>query len=723
MARLKAYLIGRSSPWGTVFYSSRSHDPDVSVRDPEHGSRGRARRLWVVLAAALGLLVAVRLVPLGSVFRGGDVVLLSNDPYAYLHLVEHAIEGVPQPRVADGEPLLVWTLVAVSTLFGAVVGAPLVLAVYPVLAAVGTGLVLFWLARTLTDDPRVGVTAVVVLAVTPLYASRTALGFADHHAFDAVWLALTLAALTWLVVRTGAPADRRRAVGGVLGLGVAAQSLAWEGSPLLVVPAGIALALGSLVIVRTEDPVETTRPIVGGFGVGAAVVVAAHLLLGWQSVVVAGTAVTLFGGSLLVLALVAWVDRTGRSWPALLGTGLAIAGVGIVLLRLAGALSVIGSPVLAFEQYLRSLAGTGIGETAPLTATFGLVAGPVVLLGFSLFVGAPAAAWGFLRGWRRLEPGWIVLGVYVAWFLALGFLQRRFAVHLAVPLSVVAGFGFVAAAHWFELVRAPAPLRSREHAEQSLELPGRRRLAILGGMGVVGIGSGSLFSGVICSSLATDRAEYRAAAWMRAYAAERGWQYPRSYVLAPWDNARMYNHFVNGESRSYAHAREYYQEFVFGTDPAEWYEQFEGRVGFVVTRERGDTLSLRIQSTLHDRYGSAGPGGDGVGHYRAVWESDDGSRVVFAVVPGARLSGQAEPDTELSLSTEITLAGSGTTVTYRRRVRTGEDGAFSVRLAQPGSYTVDGADGPLRIEESHVSDGRTVELREQTETVDAPTSS
>ena len=43
----------------------------------------RAIPLWAALGTALALLVAVRLFSFPSVFRGGDVVLLSNDPWVF----------------------------------------------------------------------------------------------------------------------------------------------------------------------------------------------------------------------------------------------------------------------------------------------------------------------------------------------------------------------------------------------------------------------------------------------------------------------------------------------------------------------------------------------------------------------------------------------------------------------------------------------------------------
>jgi len=664
--------------------------------------------LRVLLAAALAILVAIRLYPFGSVFRGSDVVLISNDPWFYRYLVDQALtEGAVAPVARNGEPLLVATLALFAALLGGGERAGVVLALYPVVTALITGLLVFVLARLLTDDGRIGLVAVVILAVTPLHVSRTVLGFADHHAFDYMWLALTATALVWLVVRTDARDRQRWAVGGGLGIAIAGQALAWEGSPLLLAPAAGAIGAASLVVVRTDEPTRTLAPAVAGFGLATVLVQVLHRSRSWQDPLVARVPLLLFLGGVVLLGVTAAVERTDRSWPTLLGSGVAIVGLGVALLWVAtpGFISETVGLFDRFGSFVRGLEATEIGETTPLLAAFGPVSGPIILLGFSLFLGLPAAAWGLVRGWRHREPAWIVLVVYVAWFLALAFVQRRWAVQLGIFLSVFGGVGFISLASWLALVLPPMPLRDVASPDRtSLEPPDRTRLALLGGMGAVGVGSGALFSKFIIDQLSYDDAAYGAASWMRAYAAERGWTYPQNYVLTQWGRARMYNYLVNGESRSYTYARNNYADFIFSTDPEGWYERFEGRVGFVVTRTL-EASSVSLHSRLHDQYGSAGDVSPGVGHFRAMWESADGSAKVFTVVPGAAVTGEADPETQFTLSTTVTLAGTDNTIQYRRQVETDTEGTFSVVLAHPGEYDLDGGRASLTVEEATVRDG------------------
>ena len=676
--------------------------------------------LWIPLTVALALLLAVRLYPLGSVFRRGDVVLISNDPWVFRYLVDQALtEGAisrANPVVNwRAEPLLIWTLAFFSLLLGGVERVGFVLAWYPVVTALISGLLVFVLARLLTDDVRIGLAAVVVLAVTPLHVSRTALGFSDHHAFDYMWLIMTVTALTWLVVQTDADRRRRWAMGAGLGLAVAGQTLSWRASPLMLVPTAGAVGAAALILIRTDEPARALEPVVAGFGLAAVLVQVIHRTLFWQNAVVAGTPVLLFVGALTLLGLVAAIDRADRSWGTLLGAELAavVLVVAIVWLAIPGFVDQVLGRVDAFATYIEQRQQSGIGETAPILSAFGPIAGPIILLGFSPFLGLPAMTWGLVRGWRHREPAWFVLAVYVLWFLALAFIQRRWAVQLGLFLSVFAGVGFIALAHWLALVLPPMPLREDPSGadQEVLEPPDRTRLALLGGMGAIGVGSGALFSKFILDQLSYDDAAHGAAAWMREYAAERGWTYPQNYVLVEWGRARMYNYLVNGQSRSYWYARNNYGEFVFSTDAEGWYDRFEGRVGFVVTRAVEDPIPLRMQARLHEQHGSASDVADGLGHFRAMWESADGSEKVFTIVSGATVTGEADPETEITLSTTITLAGTGRTVEYCRRAETDAQGQFSVVLAHPGEYEVDDGRGSLTVNEEAVRSGAELTLQ------------
>jgi dolichyl-diphosphooligosaccharide--protein glycosyltransferase len=161
------------------------------------------------LAGALALVVLFRVLPFSSVFRDDDVVLSGNDPYAYRYLVHQllaesgsvldvsVLSSLPG-GISHGEPLYVATLWWISALFGGTGAADYVLALYPVVSAVVTALLVYVLTVRVTEDKRAGIAAVALLAVIPAHAFRTGLGFADHHAFDYPILALSLLTLVFV---------------------------------------------------------------------------------------------------------------------------------------------------------------------------------------------------------------------------------------------------------------------------------------------------------------------------------------------------------------------------------------------------------------------------------------------------------------------------------------------------------------------------------------------
>ncbi|MFB6068327.1 MAG: STT3 domain-containing protein [Halobacterium sp.] len=686
----------------------RLRDP-AAVRTAldEYRSASRAR-LRRALVAGVVLLAVVRFFPLFDVFRGDWVVLLSNDPYMYRYLVDQALAGGGLPSLpafaTRGEPLLVALLSVASAPFGAGTwGSGVVVAFYPVVVAAATGLCVYAIAARLSDDVRVGLAALGLLAVTPAHAYRTSVGVADHHALDYVWLSLTVLAVVDLLTR-----DRERRetwlVAGLLGVALAAQTLSWEAAPLLFFPLVPALALVALVE-RRRDGGDRLAPIAGGLGVAAALAHGVHFLAGWQYAETVYALDLLFLGGVGLYGLVAVVDRGGLPWQALLGLEAAFGVVAAVAWRYVPGLSTRLAQGLAFFR-----PGRSIGELSSLGSTYG-VFGPLLILGFAPFLAVPTLLWAVRRGWRRAEAGWLVVSVYAVYFGALAVFQRRFAGEAAPFLAVLGGVGFVALVAWFDLVRLPVPLRADADAAgvatDDVRVPDRTRLLLLGGFGAVAVGTGGLYTALIDRLLVIDEASYRAARWMHDHAEERGWTYPENYVLSKWGRNRMYNYFVNGEARGYGYAQRNYEDFLFSSGGQRWYRQFEGRVGFVVTRDLphlGTIHPARLQARLHERYGSAGEQYGGVGHFRAVYATDDGSRKVFTLVPGATLEGSTDAD-ELVLSTRVSIPGAA--FDYVRRV-TPTEGTFAVTVAHPGTYDVGGRS--VVVEERDVLDGETIRV-------------
>lgn len=138
-----------------------------------------------LLAAALAVVVLARTYAIGSVYRGGDIVLSGNDPYYYRYHVEQiaanagnaadlgALSVLPN-SVTHGEPLMVATLWWLASLLGGskdVIGH--VLAWYPVVSALVIAVLLYLLAAKVSSDRRIALASVLFLAIIPGHAFRT----------------------------------------------------------------------------------------------------------------------------------------------------------------------------------------------------------------------------------------------------------------------------------------------------------------------------------------------------------------------------------------------------------------------------------------------------------------------------------------------------------------------------------------------------------------------
>ncbi|MEF8825525.1 MAG: hypothetical protein V5A27_04160, partial [Halapricum sp.] len=553
-----------------------------------------------------------------------------------------------------------------------------------------------------SEDPRIGLAAVVLLAATPAHGFRTSLGFADHHAFDYLWLALTVYALIIIL----AEADRARfALGPIalLGVGIGGQLLAWDAGPLLLVPLAVSIPVIGMGVVDSDrsDP-EPLISITAGVGFGAVLTLLAHYALGWHTTSVVVVAVTLVAGSLGVLALTWTCRRLGRSWQTLSILYLFALGIGFVLLS------------SLFPEILDGLSGgierllrdTRIGEMSSLIEDYGVVLGPLILLGFAPFLALPAVVVALRDTWRTGNLAWPVVTVYACYFAVLSVTQRRFGGELAPFLAVLGGLGMLGLLGWLDIVRRPPQLGGPDGPpEPPVKVPDRTRLALLGGIVGMFTGTGTLYTTLINARVTIDKEAVRAAQWMQEYALDRGWTYPNNFVLSEWGRNRMFNYIVNGQSASYAYAQRYYEDFLFTSDAQRWYDQFVDRVGFVVVRDFDhiDTTNPFLMYTRLLRFGSAGKRSPGLGHYRAVYASPDREYVVFTLVPGATVSGTVERTTEISTDVSI----SGAEFEYSRRIDPDEDGSFTVTVAHPGIYRL--GERTVEVTEHAVQNGTVVE--------------
>ena len=694
-----------------------------------------------VVALIVGILfVVARALPYGGVFRDGTVVFVANDPYFYAYWVEGLLARSSSPfalgTLADisaplnsggGEPLFVATMWLVSTLLG---GSPdvaaVVMAWYPVVAALCSGALVYGIGAYVLEDRRIGVGAAVLIALLPANALRTVVGFADHHAFDYVWVLATALTLAWLVARDDPSrrAVRRAAV--ALGVSVAGLTLAWEGAPLVLVPVAVVLAVSvPLDVAEGRSPWQTTRPVAAGLGLGAVLSLGVHFLLGWQSVVVVVVPTLLAGGTVALAAAGELVDRRGLSAQRFAAAELAVPIVGLVVV------STLVSGVLGqFLGGVSFLLGTGgISETGSAFAPDELLG--VELFGLAHFVALPVMVWGVVRTLAD-DRRWLVVCVYGWYFFALSLVQSRFAGQFAPFVALFAATGVVWWAARYDLTSLPALLRSDSASddEQSASTPddarpggawfdtdaltARSGLAVGLVVVVLVAASGAYLPGKVTGGVVSHE-NYETATWMAEYADERGWSDSDKYVFSRWGNNRMFNYFVSGWAENYSYAQSNYTRFVSSDRPEAWYERLRNRTGFVVL-EPLPRQENPMQERLYVTYGSRWQGYEAVSHYRAVYTSANRDNKVFVLVPGARVTGQAPPNATVEVRTDVDIPNDS--FRYRQRVRTWQNGTYEVVVPYPGEYEVrrgvenenETAAGTVTVPESSVRNGTSVRV-------------
>ena len=677
-------------------------------------------RVAAALIGALGVVFLFRILAIESVYRSGTVVLSGNDPYFYLYWTEEAARQAAGPfdigflasdayGLADGEPLLVAVLWFATELLGGVEQAPTVLAWYPVVAGVTTGLFVYLLATGLTDDRRVGLASVVMLAVMPVLAYRSGLGYADHHAFDYVWLTLTAAAAVRLA-RTDATreavTDRRTlAWTALLGVGLAGQLLGWDAAPLLLFPLLIYVPTAALVSTTAEDSVALTlAPFALGFGVAGLLTVGVGSSLGWQSEVVLFTPLLLLVGTGAVIAAAEGLERLPGLPVSRVRALAAVEAVGalVTYLLLATVLSSYGSRL--FDQLERVGTNDAIVEASSLfsSGTFGWL----FLFGLLLFIGIPYMGWALIRAAGSQgsggadRRGWLLTGSYGAVFLVLAVFQMRFAGELSAFLAVFSGFGFVHIAERVELARPPVPFRESTpvrgdggESEVAFDFPTPRNALALAFLFLLISGLSVAQAPVKANQVTISDRDYQTAVWIDQHAEQTGVDYPENYVFTEWGDNRMYNYHVNGQSRSYGFAQNNYREFALsiGPDaPDRWYQRLEEQnVGYIVFLRR-DSTEGTTYNRLTSAFGSRFQGYNGTGHYRAVYISE--SHQVHRPVPGANVSGSVVNGTTRAANATVFLRtkmnATGYQNPYVRRSFTDDRGEYHVRVAYPGTYEV-----------------------------------
>ncbi|UWG49743.1 Dolichol phosphate-mannose mannosyltransferase [Halalkaliarchaeum sp. AArc-CO] len=719
-------------------------------------------RALVGLLGVLFVVAAMRLTQYGSVFREGRVVSPGNDPYFYRYWIEQLLElsadptnlGIlaEMPGGATGRRPLSH---AVNWWFTALLGGDqaavdAVAAWLPVAAMVGLGIVVYAIALVVTRDVRVGLASVLLFAIAPVHAVYTGVGFLEHRLHQYFWLGVTLLGLAWLAVDLARRVelegtdDAVRAhlrspaswlVGGGLGIALGVSIHLWGGSPLVFVPLAGYVGLRAVLDARTGlSPTLANLPVLLALGVGSLLSVGVHESWGWHSSFVAYTPVLVLGGAIVVFGI-GELWRRKQLHPGLfVGLQAAVAAAGLFAFRRLRPEDWVEAQGRMEDLFLRE----GYTESVSLfTPDYAVLFGPLVQIGVGFYLAVGVLGWATWLTWRRYEPGWLLLSVYTGYFIVLAAVQIRFAAQLVVPLSVLGGVGFVYALSAVDLARVPRPFqggtggsprnegsnswREDDGDDRAFELPDPRMAAYLLAVGLLLCSFSLLYVPSLTAQTTYTDGQYAAVQGIDAHAEAADREYPDDFVLSRWGDNRMYNYFVNGESRGYGYAMANYDDFRFGDDPDGWYGEFEDRVGYVVVTDvDADLPADTTQIQLLEERGAGGGDGDGLAHYRALLLEEDVA--AFAVVPGATIEIEGEPGAEIDVETTATV--SGETIDYRRTATADENGTARVTVAYPGEYDIGGeydggtedvggdtgddGGGTVTVSEADVEEGATV---------------
>jgi dolichyl-diphosphooligosaccharide--protein glycosyltransferase len=720
---------------GTTDEPAKVSSPLPAVRSRIRGRLADANTTFVAtLGFSLFLLFVMRTIRYREIFRGDHVVLTGNDPYVYRYMVDQLLVASPGlfdfggiaevlgRRASSGEPftmVLGWWATVIFEFSPETTG--ITLAWLPVVATLLVGVLVAWMALAVTDDERVAVLAVTLLAVTPANATYTGLGFFDHHPFDFLWLATMAACLVWLgreFHRAETGIDHLRTpktwgVTGLFGLAATAAVFTWNGSPILFAGVGV------YAVLRPDTDLRAGRsPLVGALPLVVALVVAtvpAHLLhtgAGWQTAAVVYVPAILAGvvlGAALVSEGVRRVDLNNR-----LGIGSTV-GVGV--------LAVVAVRLLTpgfFDHFRTRLVDDLLGRTEAvetkglfvpeLSVTFG----PLEQFGVLLVFALPVLGWAVIRCARRPDPAWTVIVSFSLPLLGFATIQRRFAGELSMFVAIMAAVGLLWALSWLDLSYRPFDTAGRTSFRPSRLRDGTQAL-YLSFILLVVVTVGLVFSVGVLGTLTMSDGEYEAAAWIGEDNDDG------DIVLSRWGRSRMYNYFADSDAVTYGFARQNYTPFLESDDPDEWYSRLDG-VGYVVV-EDFDLGTIQANSTyakLRLALGSASEQNAGVGHYQFGFLSADESVSVFRVVDGAVIEGNASAGEVVTVSTTVEFSDAmaerigGKGFTYRRTVTADENGTFAVRVSYPGEYAIStGENVTVSVTDGDISDGQRVEVEEE----------
>lgn len=422
----------------------------------------RSRAVGVTLAVVVLGALAIRLVPRwGEVFAPDGLRLGDPDGWHHVRQIEQWARHFPhrmrhdpfalhpQGQETPTAPLFDAICAAIAWAVG--LGAPVtatverVAATLPALFGALTCVPVARIARRVGGDAAGLVAAFVVAAAPGQMLGRSLVGFADHHALEALLAAMALACVCAVAdARRGEALDatcrpsRARAVA-LAGIAVALYLLAWSGGALVVA----VLAAASVVAAAT-----TPRTVADGWGTGLAfvfVVAAAAVAPFAGSFPTGPLAIGACVGAASAVIVAAWVVRGLRARgvheaAAVVASVLAPVALAALAARLVPGVG--GAVAGAFGWFDPTAERVTVAEARPLLlgddgtlrwSALGAEFGTPLL---AAVVGAVVVARRLVRERRGSDA---IVAVAALAFGAAALAQSRFAPYATIAVAVLAG--------------------------------------------------------------------------------------------------------------------------------------------------------------------------------------------------------------------------------------------------------------------------------------------
>jgi dolichyl-diphosphooligosaccharide--protein glycosyltransferase len=375
-------------------------------------------------------------------------------------------------------------------------------------------------------------------------------------------------------------------------------------------------------------------------------------------------------------------------------------GVGIVSLVVFRVIFPEASNVILSQAGKLFVRETATEATSLFTPDLFILLRPVAQIGLAFYFGLIALSGITWVVATRYEPAWLVMVIFSWYYMLLAAFQARFAAHLTFFLSVFAG---ISCLHLLAKIEVSQPIElfiSDKNDKIGLpgSLPERQRvvytIAIIG----IIISANFIYVPTLINQTTYTDEQFEATQTIEEHATAVGHDYPESAVDAKTGDVRMYNYFVNGES-----------------------EKFQTHLNFLLPADNPDTYSLREGGkyiVLTEQPPYRGPGytmlfeGLGVGlgevsktsgRFKPIYVGEEIR--AFTKVEGAIISISGATSTEVTATTQVTVAGNETS--YERSAPVTNNKA-TIRVAHPGTYTVD--DTTVVVSNNDVQDGERISL-------------